>query len=115
MKYCLLFLTFFGLSISACSDESDSLQPDQELTIRTVGRSYDEMACIVDNKAGIRCFESIGKTCKKEKSCTPLETLNATQFFSQAEISNWYNPNLNKPDFKMHMYEIGWFVHPSEE
>ena len=99
----------------SCTKDPDFIDDDSPITFRA-GRSYDEMACIVDNKSGIKCFESIGKTCRKEKGCTPVLALGAEQYFTSQELAAW--PNINLDDniaFKYHMWEIGWFIHPDED
>lgn len=112
-----MILLSFLLAAFGCTKESDYELTDYEISYREAGaKKYDEMACIVDNKAGIRCFESLGKTCKREKSCTAVESLGGLQYFSAQELAAWPNVDLDSnAAFKYYMWQIDWFIHPDED
>jgi hypothetical protein len=123
-----LKILIFGLVVIfgfySCTDEDLILtnESDSNYTQQTVETRLDpnksgkdEQACIVNNKAGIKCFESVGNSCKKIHACEAVTSsaINAGQFFSESELNNWMSTNYrqNRP-FMIHMWEIGYFVHP---
>jgi hypothetical protein len=121
MKSTILVLTLLIFTFASCSKGdftiTDSLRIDNNrLESRSDDAGKDEHACITsDNKAGIRCFTSVGNSCKKLHECIAVTSsvINAGQFFTQSELDDWMNTNYreNRP-FMIHMWEIGYFVHP---
>lgn len=69
----ILAFTVIGISCS-----NDGIFPTLNNDITTLlereegGNRFDEFGCIVENCAGTLCRTSIGKSCKKEKPCTPI-------------------------------------------
>ena len=78
-------------------------------------KGYDEKACISDDgKAGITCFRSVGRTCRKASECTGVLSMsNASRFFTPTELNNWLNVDYKQNRaFMLHMWENGYFIHP---
>lgn len=121
----LLAMSILLLANQSCEKDSDGylLEVSQNLTddsdgdlTKAAAKRRDEFACITSNReAGIKCVSSSGKSCKKKKACTAVSSINAAQFFTEAELADFENVDLrSNRDFMLHMWEIGWFYHPDE-
>ena len=118
LKFYLIAVLCFNLVSCTKEDQyfNDELNMKySETELRVDSKRKDERACIVDNKAGIECFVSVGNTCKKLHACTPVssEIFKAEQFFTPSELNDWLNTDYrqNRP-FMLHMWEMGYFIHP---
>lgn len=112
----LFLITFF----SACTNDyvyEDILEDNNQIVESRIDAAggKDEKACMIDGKPGILCEVSVGNTCKKLHGCEPLTSaeINASHFFTASELNNWMNTDYrNNRPFMIHMWEIGYFVHP---
>jgi hypothetical protein len=118
MKNNIIYHIIFCIFICSCVKQADletQNSHDSSILFQEL-KHKDESACITeDNKAGILCFASLGNTCKKIIPCTPVSStaINAEQFFTQQELNDWMNTDYrNNTPFMIHMWEIGYFVHP---
>ncbi|KXK39171.1 MAG: hypothetical protein J5I52_07190 [Saprospiraceae bacterium] len=115
----LSLITVFIFSVSSCSSdivldkENNQYQTAENRADTKKGK--DEQACIIDDKAGIRCFESVGNSCKKIHACIPVKgaPIYAEKYFSEDELQNWFSVDYHKNRaFMIHMWKSGYFVHP---
>lgn len=97
--------------ISLAAQNTDEVN----VSTATIARRKDEIACTVDGRWGIKCYVSIGNTCKKTHDCTSVSKLGGEQFFTPSELQNFGEVDYkSNRDFMIHMWKIGWFHHPDE-
>ena len=106
---------FFSCTNTDLILDSDNTKQTVETRLDPNKSGKEELACIINGKAGIKCQEGISKTCKKIHGCEAVSNpaINAEHFFTESELNNWMTTNYrqNRP-FMIHMWEIGYFVHP---
>ncbi|TFF37916.1 hypothetical protein [Mucilaginibacter psychrotolerans] len=100
MKKSLLLLAVAALSLSACQKNNNVSEttPLTKIKLQSINfappttnvleSKKDEKACIVDKKAGTKCFESVGNSCSEIHDCEAVTSMIASGRFTQKEIDN---------------------------